>query len=91
MSWDLNLYRVEDTSMDHVDRERARSLRFVQIVFAFLAILSLTAGLAVAYSSEQFGLPDSSSTTIAVAFVAVGIMNTGLLFAWEKIFKRMSP
>jgi len=77
--------------MDHVDLERTRSLRFVQIVFAFLAILSLTAGLAVAYSSDEFGLPDSSSSTIAVAFIVVGAMNTGLLFIWEHIFKRMSP
>ena len=77
--------------MDHVDFERARSLRFVQVVFAFLAILSLTAGLAVSYSSDQFGLPDNSSTTIAVAFITVGIMNTALLFVWERIFKRMSP
>ena len=33
--------------MDHVERERARSLRFVQIVFAFLAILSIAAGIVV--------------------------------------------
>ena len=77
--------------MDDVDRERDRSLRVVQIVFAFLAILSLTAGLAVAYSSEDFGLPDNSSTVIAVGFIIVGMMNTGLLFAWEHIFKRMTP
>lgn len=77
--------------MDHVDLERARSLRFVQVVFAFLAILSLTAGLAVAYSSDAFGLPDNSSSIIAVAFIVVGAMNTGLLFIWEHIFRRMSP
>lgn len=77
--------------MDHVDIERARSLRFVQIVFAFLAILSLTAGAAVAYSADQYGLPDASARAVAVAFIIVGIANTAVLFAWERIFNRMSP
>lgn len=76
--------------MDHVDHERARSLRFVQIVFALLAIASIFAGLTVAYSAEKLGLPETSSGGIAVAFLAVGIMNTGLLFLWERIFKRMT-
>lgn len=77
--------------MDHVDRERARSLRFVQVVFAVLALFSLAAGLYVGYSSEGLGLPDNSATTIAVAFLLVGIMNTGMLFLWERIFKGVSP
>lgn len=77
--------------MDHVERERARSLRFVQLVFALLAIVSILAGLMVAYSSDRLGLPDTSAGGIAVAFLAVGIMNTGLLFLWERIFKSMSP
>ncbi|HMN37392.1 MAG TPA: hypothetical protein PKD49_06735 [Hyphomicrobium sp.] len=72
--------------MDHVDRERARSLRFVQIVFAVLALVSIVAGLAVAYSSEWLGLPEASSGAIAIAFICVGIMNTALLFVWERIF-----
>ncbi|MEQ1715600.1 MAG: hypothetical protein ABL907_06395 [Hyphomicrobium sp.] len=76
--------------MGHVDRERARSLRFVQIVFALLAIASLFAALSVAYSSDKMGLPESSAGTIAVAFLCVGVMNTGLLFLWERIFKDIS-
>ena len=44
--------------MDHVDRERARSLKFVQIVFALLALISVIAGMAVAFAADDFGLPD---------------------------------
>ena len=76
--------------MDHVERERARSLRFVQIVFAILAIFSLISGLIVAYSGDGLGLPDSSAGAIAFAFLSVGVMNTGLLFVWERIFKGVS-
>lgn len=77
--------------MDHVDRERARSLRFVQIVFALLALFSIISGLAVAFSGDTLGLPDNSTGSIAVAFLTVGIMNTGLLFLWERIFKGTTP
>lgn len=76
--------------MDHVDRERARSLRFVQIVFALLALFSVAAGLIVGYASDRLGLPDNSANAIAVAFLSVAIMNTALLFLWEKIFKGVS-
>ncbi len=77
--------------MDHVDRERARSLKFVQIVFALLALISVISGMAVAYASDDFGLPDGSAKTIAGAFLVVGIMNTALMFLWERVFNRMSP
>lgn len=77
--------------MDHVDRERARSLRFVQVVFALLAIFSVVAGFTVAAWAERLGLPDHSAGPIAAAFLTVGIMNTGLLFLWERLFKGVSP
>ena len=77
--------------MDHVDRERARSLKFVQIVFAVLALVSVFSAIAVAYASDDFGLPDGSATTITAAFLVVGIMNTALMFLWERVFNRMSP
>lgn len=76
--------------MDHVDRERARSLRFVQIVFALLALFSVASGLIVSYASDGLGLPDTSANAVAAAFLSVGIMNTALLFVWERIFKGVS-
>ncbi len=75
--------------MDHVDRERARSLKFVQIAFASLALLSLFASIIVALSGTELGLPDTSVHTIAFAFLIVGIMDTAVLFLWERIFSRM--
>ena len=77
--------------MDHVDRERTRSLRFVQVVFAVLALISVISAMAVAFASDDFGLPDGSAMTIATAFLVVGIMNTALMFLWERVFNRMSP
>jgi hypothetical protein len=75
--------------MDDVAHERARSLIYVQIIFGVLALLSLAAAMAVALRGVEFGLPEGSSQTIAVAFLAVGAADTALLFLWERIFRRM--
>ncbi|MBX9684300.1 MAG: hypothetical protein K2X41_10965 [Hyphomicrobium sp.] len=77
--------------MDQITHERDRSLRVVQIVFAILALLSLIAALAVSVRGIDFGLPETSVQTIAMAFLAVGILDTVLLFVWERIFQRMQP
>jgi hypothetical protein len=75
--------------MNKIAVERARSLQTVQVVFAGLAVLSLMAAMGVATRGDDLGLPESSSQTIAVAFLMVGAFDTALLFAWEKIFQRM--
>ena len=75
--------------MDSVDVERARSLKFVQMIFALLALLSLVASLAVATKGVEFGLPDTSTSSISVAFLFVGAMDTALLYGWELLFERM--
>lgn len=77
--------------MDHVDLERVRSLKFVQIVFASLALLSLLASVVVAASGTDLGLPDTSVPTIAFAFLIVGVMDTAVLLLWERIFQRTQP
>jgi hypothetical protein len=74
--------------MDGIEFERARSLRFVQIVFAVLALLSLFGALLVALRGDALGLPEHSVDSIAVAFLIVGIADTVLLYTWERIFKR---
>ncbi len=75
--------------MDRVTNERARSLKFVQIVFAFLAILSVAASIYVSLEGVELGLPDTSIRTISIAFLIVGAMDTALLLVWERIFQRM--
>ena len=75
--------------MDRLDIERARSLKFVQVIFALLALLSLIASLAVALKGVEYGLPDTSTTSIAIAFLFVGAMDTALLYGWEFLFKQM--
>lgn len=77
--------------MDQIARERQRSLKTVQIIFAVLGLLSLTAALAVTARGVELGLPEASSETIALAFLFVGAIDTALLFLWERIFHRMQP
>jgi len=74
--------------MDTINRERARSLKFVQVVFAVLALLSLVSALAVSTRGTDLGLPESSTSPIALAFLLVGAVDTALLFAWEHISQR---
>lgn len=76
--------------MDHIDRERERSLKFVQVAFASLALLSLIASVIVASSGTDLGLPDTSVHTISFAFLIVGVLDTAILFLWERIFSRMN-
>ena len=75
--------------MDTIRRERERSLKFVQVVFAVLALLSLIAALAVSTRGTDLGLPESSTYPIALAFLLVGAVATALLFAWERISQRI--
>ena len=75
--------------MDNIQRERARSLKFMQIVFATLALFCLTAALAVSTRGADLGFPEASTYAISLAFLVVGIVDTALLFAWEHIFQRM--
>jgi hypothetical protein len=77
--------------MDHIARERARSLKSVQIIFAVLAVLSVAAAVGVATRGDDLGLPEASAQTIAFAFLVVGALDTALLFVWEHIFQRMQP
>ncbi len=74
--------------MNSISRERERSLKFVQIVFAVLALLSLVAALAVSIRGTDLGLPEASTFPIALAFLLVGAVDTALLYAWEHIFER---
>lgn len=75
--------------MDSLRRERARSLKFVQVIFASIALLSLVAALAVSTRGVELGLPENSTLPIALAFLLVGAVDTVLLFAWEHIFQRI--
>lgn len=75
--------------MDHIARERARSLKSVQVIFAVLAVLSIAAAVGVATRGDDLGLPEASAQTIAFAFLVVGALDTALLFVWEHIFQRM--
>jgi hypothetical protein len=74
--------------MESIGRERQRSLRFVQIVFAVLALVSLISALAVSTRGVDLGLPENSTYPIALAFLLVGAVDTVLLYAWEHIFQR---
>lgn len=75
--------------MDDFRRARARSLRYVQIVFAVLALFSLTAALTVSTRGTDLGLPEGSTYPISLAFLMVGVVDTALLYVWEHLFQRI--
>jgi hypothetical protein len=75
--------------MESIRRERARSLKLVQVVFAVLALVSLCAALAVSTRGTELGLPETSTYPIALAFLLIGAVDTALLFVWERIFQRV--
>jgi hypothetical protein len=80
---------MDQIARDQIARERSRSLKSVQIIFAVLALLSIASALGVATRGVEFGLPESSVQTIATAFLIVGAVDTALMFLWERIFQRM--
>ena len=81
---------IDPLELDPIARERDRSLKSVQIIFGVLALLSFAAALVVASRGIEFGLPEGSTETIAYAFLLVGVVDTALLFVWERIFSRMN-
>jgi hypothetical protein len=87
--WEHFVLRKGYRPMDHIERERARSLKIVQVVFAFLALLCLVASLTVSVKGDELGLPDGSAQTISIGFLIVGAMDTALIFAWERLLSRM--
>jgi hypothetical protein len=72
---------------ENIRREREGSLKFVQILFALLALVSLVAALAVSLKGTELGLPEGSVPPIALAFLMTGAVDTALLYFWEHIFK----
>ena len=83
------MYCVRESLMENIARERARSLKIVQVVFALLALISLCAALAVSTRGVDLGLPESSTYPISLAFLLIGAVDTALLFLWEHIFARV--
>jgi hypothetical protein len=73
--------------MESIRRERARSLKFVQV--AVLALVSICGALAVSTRGVELGLPKASTFPIALAFLLIGAVDTVLLFVWERIFQRV--
>jgi hypothetical protein len=77
--------------MNDIPHHRARSLSFVQILFAVFALLSLVAALAVSTRGVDMGLPEQSRFPISLAFLLIGVVDTVLLYAWERIYQRVEP
>lgn len=73
--------------MDSIGHERSRSLKFIQVVFAVLALLSLFAALIVSLRGVDLGLPEHSTYAVSLGFLIVGAIDTLLLFTWEWIYQ----
>lgn len=64
-------------------------MKIVQIIFACLALFSLAAAIVVSLHGVDYGLPENSASTIAIAFLIVGIADTALVYFWERLFQNI--
>ena len=65
---------------------RQRSRRVMQTTFAGLAILALTAGLAVRHYAPGLGLAEEDPVAIANCFLCMAISYAATIFIWDWLF-----
>lgn len=65
---------------------RARSLRFVQIVFASFALIFVGVALAIHHAPQIFTLPHGEPGPAAASFLYLAAAYAATLLLWERIF-----
>lgn len=73
-------------SRDLIMAERERSLRFVQVTLAVLALASLAVGLGIFALANRIGVPEDTARVLASAFLVAAIVDAIVLYLWERIF-----
>ena len=68
------------------DPEPSRGARAVRILFAGLALVSLSAGLAVYALAERLGLDDQTARYLATAFLVAAVADALILYFWDRLF-----
>lgn len=67
---------------------RAPNERFAKAAFAAMALVSVLGGLALYLLHARIGLAEDTARLVSTAFILVGIVDTMVLFLWDRIFKR---
>ena len=76
----------EDGGDEILLKLRERSRRFMQMTFAGLAILTLSAGLAVHHYAPGLGLAEEDPAAIANCFLSMALSYAATIFVWEWLF-----
>lgn len=78
--------RDDDSDNEIIAVLRLRSQRAMQTIFAWLAILAITAGLAVHYYGAELGLVEGEPVAIANCFLCMAVCYSLTIFVWEWLF-----
>ncbi len=65
----------------------AQQRRLARIVFGFMALLAIVAGLVLWQFSAAIGLDEDTAKLIAVAFIITGIGDVAIVYFWDRLFK----
>jgi hypothetical protein len=62
--------------------------RLAKALFAAMAVLFVLAGLAIHLVQTRLGIDEDTARLIATAFLITGIVDSLVLYGWDRIFKR---
>jgi hypothetical protein len=62
-----------------------RMTRGVRLLFAVLALASLTIGLALYALAERLGLDEETARYLATAFLAAAVADALILYFWDRL------
>lgn len=66
-------------------RAKAQSLKFVQVVFGCIAAFAVVMSLGFQLGMIGDTLPADDILTVTHAFLILGVVNTAMVFAWERL------
>jgi hypothetical protein len=64
--------------------------RLTKVVFAGFALASVLAGLGIYIFSEVLDIDEDTAQVVSTGFLVVGIIDTVVLYLWNRIFRRRS-
>jgi hypothetical protein len=68
------------------DPASSRGTRTARLLFAGMALVSLSAGLAFYALAERLGLDDHTARYLATAFLVAAVADALILYFWDRVF-----
>ena len=78
--------RDDDGDDEIIMAIREQSHRRIQTAFAFLAIFSVAAGLAVHQYAAELGLADADPDAVAASLLCMGACYVATMLVWDWLF-----